>query len=49
MFGPIIHFALKTGASYAYYRFSRESMNWPFDTETPLTVESAKLGAAIQF
>ncbi|RLD00429.1 MAG: hypothetical protein DRI65_16415 [Chloroflexota bacterium] len=47
--GPILHFVLKSGVSLGYYMLLREDMNWPFDYETPLTVESFKLGAAITF
>ena len=47
--GPLLHFALKTGISYAYYMASRQDMAWPFDMETPLTTESVKLGATITF
>jgi len=47
--GPVLHFLLKSGVSYGYYMLLREDMNWPFGYETPLTVESFKLGAAITF
>ena len=47
--GPLIHFALKSGVSLVYYMMQRDDMNWPFDSETPLTVESAKLGATLTF
>jgi hypothetical protein len=47
--GPVLHFVLKSGVSLAYYMLLREDMNWPFGYETPLTVESFKLGAAITF
>ena len=47
--GPILHFLLKNGASLGYYLLVRDDMNWPFASETPLTVESFKLGAAITF
>ena len=47
--GPLLHFALKTGVSYAYYLASKKDMNWPFDSETPLTTEALKLGATITF
>ena len=47
--GPALHFLLKSGVSYGYYMLLREDMNWPFGYETPLTVESLKLGAAITF
>jgi hypothetical protein len=47
--GPLLHFVLKSGVSYGYYMMLREDMAWPFGYETPLTVESFKLGAAITF
>ena len=47
--GPALHFLLKTGVSLGYYTLLQEDMNWPFDYETPMTVESFKLGAAITF
>ncbi len=47
--GPILHFVLKSGASLAYYMLLREDTAWPFGYETPLTVESAKVGVAITF
>ncbi len=49
IFGPLLHFVLKTGVSLGYYLLSREDMNWPFESETPLTVESLKLGASLTF
>ena len=47
--GPVIYFLLKTGVSLGYYLASRDDMNWPFGYETPLTVESFKLGATFTF
>lgn len=47
--GPLLFFVLKSGVSLGYYMMMREDMNWPFESETPLTVESAKLGASITF
>ena len=47
--GPALHFLLKSAVSYGYYLALREDMAWPFGYETPLTVESFKLGAAITF
>jgi hypothetical protein len=47
--GPLLHFVLKSGVSLGYYLLAREDMNWPFTSETPLTVESFKLGAALRF
>jgi len=47
--GPLIYFALKTAVSYGFYLGMKDRMNWPFDSETPLTTETAKLGAQITF
>ncbi len=47
--GPVLHFLLKSGVSLGYYMLLRDDMHWPFEYETPLTVESFKLGAAITF
>lgn len=47
--GPALHFLLKSAVSYGYYMALREDMAWPFGYETPLTVESFKLGATITF
>ncbi len=47
--GPILYFVLQNGMTYLYYWQMRDSMNWPFETETPLTFESLKLGFSITF
>ena len=47
--GPVLYFLLKNGASLGYYLLARQDMNWPFTSETPLTVESAKLGLSVRF
>jgi hypothetical protein len=49
VFGPLLHFALKNGLSLAYYLAVRDDMNWPWTSETPLTLESFKLGASVTF
>jgi hypothetical protein len=49
LFGPIIYFLLKNGLSYAFYQGVKEKMNWPFDSETPMTMENIKLGISITF
>ena len=49
VFGPIMYFLLKNGISYAFYTGLQDRMNWPFDSETPLTMETFKLGASIKF
>ena len=47
--GPLLYFALQNGITYVFYWQMRDSMNWPFKTETPLTFESLKLGVSITF
>lgn len=47
--GPIVSFVLKNGLSYAFYSLKKEKMNWPFNTETPLTYETVKLGVTLSF
>jgi hypothetical protein len=49
VFGPIMYFLLKNGISYAFYKGLQDRMNWPFDSETPLTMETFKLGVSIKF
>jgi len=46
---PIVNFILKNGYSYGFYLMKKENMNWPFNTETPLTYESFKLGITFLF
>jgi hypothetical protein len=48
-FGPLMFFVLRNGVAYAFYQAMKDDMNWPFDTETPLRVETFKLGASITF
>lgn len=47
--GPIVNFFLKNGLSYAFYTLKKEKMNWPFNTEMPLTNESFKFGITFIF
>jgi hypothetical protein len=47
--GPIMYFVLKNGISYVFYTQLQEKMNWPFNSETPLTIETIKIGASISF
>ena len=47
--GSLLDFVLKTGVSLGYYLASRNDMNWPFTSETPLTIETLRLGAAVRF
>ena len=49
LFGPIIYFVLKNGLAYAFYQGVKEKMNWPFNSETPMTMENIKLGISVTF
>lgn len=46
---PIVNFLLKNGFSYAFYSLKKEKMNWPFETEAPLTYEMFKIGVTFTF
>lgn len=47
--GPVIAFLLKNGFSYGMYYLRQKNMNWPFETETPLTHEAFKLNLSFTF
>jgi hypothetical protein len=47
--GPILYFVLKNGLTYAFYNAMRYNMNWPFETEAPLTFANFKVGVSITF
>jgi len=49
LFGPIFYFLLKNGLAYAFYQGVKEKMNWPFSSETPMTMENIKVGISITF
>jgi hypothetical protein len=46
---PVVNFLLKNGLSYAFYTLEKNKMNWPFDTEAPLTYETIKIGMTFAF
>jgi hypothetical protein len=49
VFGPIMYFLLKNGIAYAFYTGVQNKMNWPFASEIPMTMESFKIGASLEF
>ena len=49
LLGPVMYFVLKNGLAYVFYTQLQDKMNWPFDSETPLTIEALKIGASITF
>lgn len=46
---PLVNFLLKNGFSYAFYTLKKDKMNWPFETEAPMTYETFKFGITITF
>lgn len=46
---PIVNFLLKNGYNYLFYTLKKEKMNWPFNSETPLTYETFKFGVTFTF
>jgi hypothetical protein len=48
-FGPIMYFVLRNGIAYAFFAGMKSQMHWPFDSESPLAVESLRLSATIVF
>ena len=46
---PIVNFVLKNALAYGYYELRRSKMNWPFNTEPPLTFDQFKFGMTIVF
>jgi hypothetical protein len=46
---PIVAFLLKNAYSYGFYILKKDKMNWPFNTESPLTYEMFKFGVTFTF
>jgi hypothetical protein len=46
---PIVILVLKSAVAWGIYQLWREEMNWPFDSETPLTHETLKFSLAFNF
>lgn len=49
LFGPLMYAVLRNGAAYLLYQGMRDKMYWPFNSETPLTHETIKLGVSLTF
>jgi hypothetical protein len=47
--GPIMNVLLRGGYQYAFYLLKKEKMNWPFETEAPLSYEQFKFGITLTF
>lgn len=48
-FGPIMYFILKNGIAAAWYIAMKDEMYWPIGSETPLAMETFRLGASFTF
>lgn len=46
---PFVNFLLKGAYQYAFYSLTKDKMNWPFDSEAPLTYETLKFGITYTF
>ncbi len=46
---PFVNLLLKGAYQYAFYTLKKDKMNWPFNTEAPLTKESIKFGISFIF
>jgi hypothetical protein len=47
--GPIFYWILKNGLTYGLFQLYKSKMNWPFNSETPLTQQAVKIGATFVF
>ncbi|OFY71576.1 MAG: hypothetical protein A2Y71_04130 [Bacteroidetes bacterium RBG_13_42_15] len=47
--GPLFSAILRNGAAYGIYLGMRDKMNWPFNSEKPITLETFKAGISITF
>jgi len=47
--GSVFDAVLMSGYNYLFYSFQKEKMNWPFQTEVPLTNEGLTFGLSIKF
>jgi len=46
---PVVNFVLKNGFSYGIYELRKEKMNYPFESDPPLTNDSFKIGMTFIF
>jgi hypothetical protein len=47
--GPILYFALTNGLTWGYTYALKSNMHWPFDSETPMLNNAAKIGVSLSF
>jgi opacity protein-like surface antigen len=46
---PVVNFLLKNALSYGIYELRQSKMNWPFNTEPPLSYDQFKFGVTVVF
>jgi len=46
---PVVSFVLKNALSYGVYQLRKDTMNYPFDSEAPLFLDTFKFGATFVF
>lgn len=46
---PVVSFVLKNALSYGIYELRQDKMNWPFDSEAPLSYDQVKIGLTFVF
>jgi hypothetical protein len=47
--GPVVNFFLKNALSYGLYELRQEKMNWPFNSEAPISYDQFKFGTTFVF
>lgn len=47
--GPIVNFILKNALTYGIYELRKDKMNWPFNSESPVTYDRFKFGLTFIF
>ncbi|RKY95125.1 MAG: hypothetical protein DRQ13_07485 [Ignavibacteriae bacterium] len=47
--GPIMYFILKNAVGIAWYMAMKDQMYWPIESETPLSMETVRIGTSFTF
>jgi hypothetical protein len=47
--GPIVNFVLKNALAYGIYELRQDKMNWPFNSEAPISFDQFKFGMTFVF
>jgi len=46
---PVVNFVLKSALTYGMYELRKDKMNWPFNSDSPLTYDQFKFGLTFIF